>query len=221
MCCKVPFRLCTFAESKKRYTNSSQIKGDFKIKAMKTNLNPRAVLMFLLLSSATYQVQAAITSDEKVVKAARFENTWIPSIQLKEVEISASRTESSIVEATPYKGSLIPSIQMNEVTIKASGIYDDSDLQKIGFVEPTRAPYLTEVVLYNGEYIPLIQLQEVRVEGLAMETPVKTQEINSQEKVKEGFLQVNARQTFNVLIDFIITKSMEMVRHFVPTGSGK
>ena len=188
---------------------------------MKTTLNPRAVFMFLLLSSATYQVQAAITSDEKVVKAARFENTWIPSIQLKEVEISASRSESTIVEATSYEGSLIPSIQMNEVTIKASGIYNDNDIQKVGFVEPSRAQYLTEVVLYNGEYIPLIQLQEVNVDATAINTSVTTQDVNSPEKAKEGMLQVNARQTFNVLIDFIITKSMKIVRHFVPISSGE
>ncbi|MBK9637205.1 MAG: hypothetical protein IPO63_05100 [Bacteroidetes bacterium] len=43
---------------------------------------------------------------------------------------------------------------MNEVTINASGIYNDGDIQKVGFVEPTRAQYLTEVVLYKGEYIP-------------------------------------------------------------------
>ncbi|MBK7683205.1 MAG: hypothetical protein KA347_02995 [Bacteroidia bacterium] len=188
---------------------------------MKTNLNPRAVFLFLLLSSATYQVQAAITSDEKVVKAARFENTWIPSIQLQEVEISASRSEGNIVEATSYEGSLIPSIQMNEVTIKASGIYDDTDIQKIGFVEPVRAQYLTEVVLYNGEYIPRIQLQEVNVEATAINTQVNAPDVNSQEKVKEGVLQVNARQTFNVLIDFIITKSMEIVRHFVPISTAE
>lgn len=188
---------------------------------MKTTLNPRSVFMFLLLSSATYQVQAAITSDQKVVKAARFENTWIPLIQLAEVEISASRCENTIVEATSYEGSLIPSIQMNEVTIKASGTYHDNDIQKVGFVEPSRAQYLTEVILYNGQFIPLIQLKEVNVEATSIQTIANFQDPNSQERVKEGMLQVNARQTFNVLIDFIITKSMEIVRHFVPSGKGQ
>jgi hypothetical protein len=128
---------------------------------MKTTLNPRAVFIFLLLSSATYQQQAAITSDEKVVKAARFENTWMPSIQLKEVEISASRFESTIIEVTSYEGSLIKSIQMNSVTILYLGIYNDNYIQKAGFVEPSRAQYLSEVVLYNGEDPDGVMLIEV------------------------------------------------------------
>lgn len=185
---------------------------------MKTTLNPRVVLMFLLLSSLTYQVQAAITSEQKVVNAARFENTWIPSIQLKEVEITASRSENKIVNAAVYQGDIIPSIQMNEVTIKASGKYDENDIPAAGFVEPKRAQYLTQVVLYNGEYIPMIQLNEVQVEANAITTSVNPQEVATLSTKNEGVLQVNARQTFNVLIEFIISKTMEMVKHMVPTS---
>lgn len=185
---------------------------------MKANLNPRVVLMFLLLSSFTYQVQAAMNSEQKAVKAARYENTWIPSIDLKEVEISASRSESKIVEAKVYKGEIIPSIQMNEVTIKASGKYDDTDVPSVGFLEPQRAEYLTQVVLYKGEYIPVIQLNEVQVEASATTSGMTAQEVSSNAATKEGTLQVNARQTFNILIDFIVSKTMKMVRHLVPSS---
>ncbi|MBK7964042.1 MAG: hypothetical protein IPK10_01110 [Bacteroidetes bacterium] len=185
---------------------------------MKTTLNPRVVLMFLLLSSLTYQVQAAMTSEKKVVNAARFEDTWIPSIQLAEIEISASRSENKIVEAVKYKGRIIPSIQMNEVTIKASGIYDNSDIHSFGFVEPYRGKYLTEVVLYDGEYIPMIQLNEVQVEAFAVPINMNTQTVSAHTTIAKGAMQVNARQTFNVLIEFIISKSLEIVKHFVPAS---
>ncbi|MBK9637204.1 MAG: hypothetical protein IPO63_05095 [Bacteroidetes bacterium] len=65
----------------------------------------------------------------------------------------------------------------------------------------------------------LIPLKEVNVEAEAIRTSFNVQEVNSTEKVKEGTLQVNARHTFNVLIEFIISKSMEIVRHFVPTNT--
>lgn len=185
---------------------------------MKTSLNPRVVLMFLLLSSLTYQVQAAITSEQKVVNAARFENTWIPSIQLKEVEITASRSENKIVNAVVYQGDIIPSIQMNEVTIKSSGVYNEKDIPAAGFVEPQRAEYLTQVVLYKGEYIPMIQLKEVQVEAYAIPAGMNAQEVGAVSTKNDGILQVNARQTFNILIDFILSKTMEMVKHIVPTS---
>lgn len=187
---------------------------------MKTSLNPRVVLMFLLLSSFTYQVQAAMNSEQKVVPATRFENTWIPSIQLSEVVISASRSENKVVEATEYKGTIIPSIQISEVTINASGIYDYNDVPSVGFLEPQKAEYLTQVVLYNGEYIPMIQLNEVKVEAYVNTVTINAQEVSSTTTQNEGVLQVNARQTFNILIDFIISKTLKMVKHLVPT-SGK
>lgn len=107
------------------------------------------------------KLQAAITSDEKVVKAARFENTWMPSIQLKGLEIAASRFESTIVEVTSYEGSLIKSIQMNSVTILSLVIYDYNEIKKVGFAEPSRAQYLSEVVLYNDEDPDGVMLIEV------------------------------------------------------------
>lgn len=185
---------------------------------MKTSLNPRVVLMFLLLSSFTYQVQAAMTSEKKVVGAAQFENTWIPSIQLKEVEISAPRSKNIIVNAVKYHDDVIPSIQINEVTIKASGEYNDDDIPSVGFMEPKRAEYLAEVVMYKGEFIPMIQLNEVQVEADAIPARTKTPEVGTVSTTKEGEFHVNARQTFNVLIDFILTKTLEMVKHILPTS---
>jgi hypothetical protein len=219
MYCKVPFSLRTFAVSKKdKQTNPARSRESKKNKAMKTTLNPRVVLVFLLLSSLTYQVQAAMTSEQKVVKAARFENTWIPSIELKEVEISAPRSESKIFGAVEYQGDVIPSIQMNEVTINASGKYDDNDIPAAGFIEPERSNYLTGVTRFNGEYIPVIQLNEVQIEAYAKPVDINAQDVNSDKNQNEGILQVNARQTFNVLIEFVISKTLEIVRHLIPSS---
>lgn len=186
---------------------------------MKTTLSPRTVFILMILSSLAYQVQAAGTKDTQKLEATRFENTWVPSIQLKEVEISATRSSNQIVEAVSYQGSLIPSIHMNEVNINASGNYEDNDVPAVGFIEPKRAAYLTDVALYNGEYIPVIQLHEVNVEALAIvkEVPVKDNKV--QRETQSGIFQVNARQTFKVLVDFIVLKSLEVARHFVPVGA--
>jgi len=201
---------------------------------MKNQLNSRLVLVLMLITSITFQVSASQNSNldykneihqntgkKKIVQAARFEDSWIPSIQLKEVEISSTSSDDQIVEAVIYQGKLIPSIQMNEVTIKSSNEYNKEEIPTLAFVDPNKSGFMTDVVLYNGEYIPSIQLNEVTINGTQLPSEKLVDNSKGGDNASVGFLKVNTRQTFNILVDLIAKKSLQIIRHFIPVRSEK
>ena len=201
---------------------------------MKNQLNSRLVLVLMLITSITFQVNASKNSNfdhtneiyqntgkKKMVQAVRFDDSWIPSIQLKEVEISATSSHHQIVEAVIYQGKLIPSVQMNEVTINSSNVYNKEDEPALAFVEPNRSGFMTDVALYNGEFIPSIQLNEVTINGTQLPSEKLVDNSKNGDNASEGFLKVNTRQTFNILVDLIAKKSLQIIRHFIPVRSEK
>ncbi|MBL7922795.1 MAG: hypothetical protein JNL88_01215 [Bacteroidia bacterium] len=188
------------------------------INAMKTTLIPYAALAMVVAVFTSIQVNAAMTSNQQKVKAALYENSWIPSIQLKEVEISANGSQARVYETSMYQGQLIPFVQLNEVTIKASGNYTPSDIPAFAFRSPEGKGHKVDVVQVNGQYIPSIQLAEVTVVAERSNAKSTVGVASGRNSEKSGHFQVNTRQTFNVLITYVVEKGINILRHMVPVS---
>ncbi|MBL0096894.1 MAG: hypothetical protein IPP46_10655 [Bacteroidetes bacterium] len=65
---------------------------------MKTTLIPNAVLLLTAFAFTTIQLNAAVVANGNMVETVKYENTRIPSITLKEVEVSASSVSTGILK---------------------------------------------------------------------------------------------------------------------------
>ncbi len=187
---------------------------------MKTTLIPNAVLLLTAFAFTTIQLNAAVVAKGTMVETVKYENTRIPSITLKEVEVSSSPVSTGIFEAVNYNGELIPSIQLSEVSINASGNYNINDIPESMVIKPATKGQRVPVVNYKGEFIPSFQLGEVNIVGDKINNTAVLQTEPAPANTK-GIFNVSARQTFDVLINFVVEKGGRIVRHFFPVFDTK
>jgi len=186
---------------------------------MKTTLIPNAVLIFTALAFTTIQLNAAVVSGGAKVETVEFRNERIPSITLREVQVTPGSVSHEIFEAVYYQGQFIPSIQLSEVTVKISGDYNNDMPEKM-IVKPTTKGQQVKVVNYKGEFIPSINLVEATIVGdRIMDAEVAKAE--SSPTNTKGVFNLSARQTFDVLINFIVEKGSSIIRHIFPVFDSK
>ena len=173
---------------------------------MKNISAPQVLFAALFVIKMTMPFQAAAGQR---VGAVIYNNKLIPAVELKEVEISASRP-ATLCTVKTYKGDLIPSIEMNEVTISASGNYktEVEGIKKISF-----QGIRTGVVAWRGSHIPHVEGKEVMITG--DRSPVAIYTPDAPVISAEPIFQVSVRQAFDRVSGFLLDQGKEMLRKLV------
>lgn len=180
---------------------------------MKTTLIPNAALTLVVAVFTSLQVSSAFAGSNTKTEAVLYENKWIPSLDLKEVEISASRGNGAVCELKMYKGKFTPTVQLNEVTINASGIYGPNDVPEFAFVKPVSKGKKVDAVLYNGQFIPSIQLAEVTISSNRIASSQVPDDATK--SASPSVFHVSARQTFDMIVNYMVDKSSNVLRHLI------
>lgn len=141
--------------------------------------------------------------------AVVYKNQVIPSVELKGVEISASRP-ATLCTVKEYNGELIPSVEMNEVTISASGEYKND---KAGIRPVTFQGIRTGAIAWRGKLIPHVEAREVTIEGQRL--PVADMEPEGTTVSEEPVFNVSVRHAFDRVGGFLVDQGKEMVRKLV------
>ena len=181
---------------------------------MKTTSIPNTVLAMVVAVFTTIQVNSAIASTSKRVEAVRYQNTWIPSVELKAVEITATRTKAVLSSAVEYKGDIIPSVQMADVKIKASGVYTPEDVAPLAVGEPKHGQYRMEVAQVNGVYMPTSNMAPVTISAGSQDIAVKADDAENT-TTSRGIFQARARKTFDVVVNYMAEKANNLLRSLI------
>jgi hypothetical protein len=145
------------------------------------------------------------------VNAVIYQNHSIPAVELKEIEISASRL-ATLCKVKNYQGELIPSVEMKEVTISASGTsVEDNE----GLVKVEMPGLRTRTIAWNGNLIPDVDGPEVTISADRYLTDVAETEDNSTTESAMIF-RVSARQTFDRVGGFLLEETKHLIRRFIP-----
>ncbi len=173
------------------------------------------VAVFILL-----KVNHAFAGTGTMVETVTYQNERIPCITLNEVTIRADNSAQiqQVFPAVEYRNSWIPSIQLNEVTIKSTGVYNSDDLPKEGLRVPVNIGQKVNLVKYKNEWIPAIDLKEVQIVAAPLPADKSDAEVIVVAQTAEGRekFTISARQSFDVLLNFIVEKTLAMVRHIMP-----
>lgn len=145
------------------------------------------------------------------VNAVIYQNTLMPAVELKEIEISATRP-ATLCKVKQYQGELIPSVEMKEVTISASG----ASVEESEGMEKVVMPGLrTRAIAWNGNLIPDVDGPEVTITGERYASEVgETEENVSSESAM--IFRVSARQTFDRVGGFLFEETKALIRRFIP-----
>lgn len=187
---------------------------------MKTTSIPNAILTMVVAVFATIQVNSAVASSNKKMEAVLYNNTWIPSCNLKAVEISALRPEGELVQVKEFNGALIPSVSLPAVTIKASGVYTPADVQPMAVETKRPAGHRVAAVKVNGEYIPHQVMAPVTISASPSESEqvavTETAEANATDK---NVFNISTRKTFDVLMNIVVEKVLDIVHNLIGSGN--
>lgn len=162
---------------------------------------------FKLLAS---EIQAKNIRTEMVL----YKNTWIPSVQLKEVTILAksSKPKHAVLCQMLISGNKItPFVELKEITITPSKSFLTNKTKRESIV----TSQLIENKFINGKYMPHVDLKEVSIIASTISSAnvnsVEVQSTNDQE-----VLQGSVRKTFDRLANFLLGQGKVVLRKLVP-----
>jgi hypothetical protein len=151
------------------------------------------------------------SSASQRVNAVIYQNQSIPAVELKEIEISASRL-ATLCKVKNYQGELIPSVEMKEVTISASGT---SVEESEGLIKVEMPGMRTRAIAWNGNLIPDVDGPEVTIS--ADRYLADLGESDENRTAENGMIfKVSARQTFDRVGGFLLEETKQLIRRFIP-----
>lgn len=177
---------------------------------MKTTRILNAALLLIVAVFTSVQVKAAVIGSKEMLKACRYQHTWIPSIDLKAVNIIASGTEAIKLKQNTSDNDIKSMIYLSSVNNNNSFVYNS--FYPAGMNDSAaKSGIRTSVALYRNQYIPSLTLAEATIVATATNKPA---EFNSVSKEDQSRFQLNARHTFTVLIDYLVEKGSELISSF-------
>lgn len=145
------------------------------------------------------------------VLAVIYQNKLMPAVELREIEISATRP-ATLCMVKHYHGELIPSVEMKSVTILSSGTsFEESE----GIKKVVMPGLQTRAIAWNGNLIPDVDGPEVTITGERYVSEVgKTQENVLAESAM--IFRVSARQAFDRAGEFLFEETKALLSRFIP-----
>lgn len=187
---------------------------------MKTTMIPNAVLLLIVSVFTSLQLKAAITNAGTVVEAGIYNNKWIPSITLKEVKISGNPDLNEMNDKREIENNISVPLQLNYLYNRNSNSYDFLDVPERMVELPKYSGQTVGVVKYKGEYIPSINLSEINIIGerISSNQPGSP---SANSNAESRLFRLSARQTFDVLINYVVEQGLGILRHIFPVTNYK
>ena len=167
-------------------------------------------LFFFGFSILASKVEAKTIRTEMVL----YNNTWIPSVHLKEVIIFAksSKTKNAVLcQMVISRNRITPFVELKELTITPCKNFLTNNVD----VAPIVTSHLIENKFINGRYMPHIDLNEIEIVASSVSsTNVNSQEIQTSND--QQVLQISVRKTFDRLANFLVGQGKIVLRKLLP-----
>ncbi len=188
-------------------------------KVMKTtSLQISLVLVLLLLAGFTVH---AASYKRILVPVTKYEQNWIPSVELKEIVIKDKapvKKQPTLAHMTKRDGKMIPSVLLPEVDINASGDYSTRVAKTVAHTG--KKVKLLPAVKIDGDYMASVNLKEVEISAEGTEnTSLYESESASEESATK--VETSVRKTFDRLAGYLAEKSRNVIRKLVPSWFSK